>query len=475
MYATFLLRIQKELIMNTKLSEQFKLDKSKLDDLDVLDIILDVDSKLFMDPSLLENTAVPEFQDATTKVSNYFSVLIDTLTLSSEKEDYFWRCADKHLRFKEYPGSCLGYSQNGTQGNSIGATLRHEILTIIQTLIQKGRDKPKLLQLIGVFGENIGCDRVSDLLIHVLHPEILAFTNRITTSFGIDNCTIKYEGKSYRSCINPFNKQPLLLIPQSCLTALPLSEDLNFIEKACRANEKAREDLNNLVNLSDKINKVFFFKAIQESQPIADVFLNLKAQAYDFKNDPQGVMRWLDDSRKLVGAVPFDTFNNFEPSDASTYDIAIFLCSYFKKCIEIHNAGKLLRDKFGKPRREEYVQLFFFSVANLYCHAFNLDLSRETNNGRGPLDFKISNGTDKVIIETKLSTNTRLIQGIKKQLPIYMRQESCTKGIYLVINFGQDKTIKKLSDFYNALSESEKEKIKLIIIDATAPTSASKA
>lgn len=457
--------------MTIKFSEQFHVNPEKLEKLDVLDIILDVDTKLFLDPSLLPDTIVPEFKKSKEIVSGYFRDLISLLSVSKKEKDHYWTKADKKLQFKEYPGTCLGYSRNGTQGNSIGKKLRHDILTIIKELIDHGRKDPRLLTLIGAFGDQVGCDRVSDLLIHVLYSEILAFTDRVTRSLKIDNCVIKHEKKDFASCLNPYNNKPILLLPKSCLTPLPLSEDLSQIENACMTNEQARNDLNKLCGIGEQINKQIIKEAILQSENVYEVLLSLGNKRYDFKSDPMGVIRWLDNAQQLVDEVPFDC----NCSNPSIFEIANFLSHYFKQCIEVHNAGKLLRNNQGKPCREEYAQLLFFAIANLYCKQFNLDLSRETNNGRGPLDFKFSRGNDKVIIETKLSTNTKLIQGIKTQLRIYMEQEDCTKAIYLVINFGQGKQIDKLLEFYNTLSKEQQHKIKLIIIDATEKESASKA
>lgn len=48
------------------------------------------------------------------------------------------------------------------------------------------------------------------------------------------------------------------------------------------------------------------------------------------------------------------------------------------------------------------------------------DLNREVNNGRGPVDFKISFGAgDKSLIEFKLASNKALKRNLEKQVAIY--------------------------------------------------------
>ena len=48
--------------------------------------------------------------------------------------------------------------------------------------------------------------------------------------------------------------------------------------------------------------------------------------------------------------------------------------------------------KTKKLRHESSAQLLFFSVAQIYCLANNIDVSPETDSGNGSVDFKFSNG-----------------------------------------------------------------------------------
>ena len=76
--------------------------------------------------------------------------------------DMYWKKADRMLKFRELSGTCFGYSQKGTGGNAIGRVLRQNILETIVDLIQEGATDPTLFELLGVFQENIGSDRIID-------------------------------------------------------------------------------------------------------------------------------------------------------------------------------------------------------------------------------------------------------------------------------------------------------------------------
>ena len=50
-------------------------------------------------------------------------------------------------------------------------------------------------------------------------------------------------------------------------------------------------------------------------------------------------------------------------------------------------------------------------MAMSYIDAYKLDMSCEPDTGSGPIDFEISNGIDKTLIEVSLSSNDHYLQG----------------------------------------------------------------
>jgi len=55
------------------------------------------------------------------------------------------------------------------------------------------------------------------------------------------------------------------------------------------------------------------------------------------------------------------------------------------------------------------------------------DITREANDGRGPVDFKASRGSkDKTLVEFKLAKNTALEQNLKNQVKIYQKASDAT-------------------------------------------------
>ena len=203
-------------------SEQFYVPAKILEATGVFDIILDIDTRVFIDPALLELCVEPEFSGARKKVEKYFSNIITLLRHSKRSTDMYWRRADRMLTFTELSGTCFGYSQNGTGGNAIGPVLRKSILDTIKELMPEGETDPILFELLGVFQEGIGCDRVSDLITFILREDILKYTQRIVELAGIDSITVSFSFVS----INETSFMPFLSYKIESI--LPDEDDIGF-------------------------------------------------------------------------------------------------------------------------------------------------------------------------------------------------------------------------------------------------------
>lgn len=146
------------------------------------------------------------------------------------------------------------------------------------------------------------------------------------------------------------------------------------------------------------------------------------------------------------------------------------LVDCFKKFIELNGGYKLLWDETKtNPRNEETVQLLFKGILDPYCYTNNIDFTREVNQGMGPVDFRFSCGySNRVLLEIKLAQNTRFWNGLKKQLPQYMKVDSCQYGIFLVVVY-TDNDMEKINEIERIRAETECEydvQIKVVIVDA---------
>lgn len=463
-------------------SEQYNVAESVIESTGVFDVILDVDTRVFIDPALLELCKEPEFINARIKVETYFSGIITLLRHSTKKGDMYWKQANRLLTFRELSGTCFGYSQNGTDGNAIGEVLRNTILTTIKELMIEGETDPVLFELLGVFQSGIGCDRVSDLITFVLREDILKYTQRVVKTAGIPTITVYYNQQPFLTCRNPYNKKPLLLLPTVILSPLPTADSFYDIDQICQENERVRKEINEYFDLGkkSKLQKTQILSLMHKSptfrNALVTAYKEMPKTAYDFSDDPAGEYVWFAAAQEYVSEYPLDLGILPLESIEDVLSVTKAICNRFKTLVEDNGLSKLLYDAKGTPKHESAAQLLFYGIADAYCDANNIDLTKEGNNGRGPVDFKLSRGAkDKVVVETKLTSNSQLRHGIETQLPIYMKQERTKQAIYLIIDNGHPKALKSFISFYNNLENEKKKKIFYIIIDAVIRPSASHA
>ena len=95
------------------------------------------------------------------------------------------------------------------------------------------------------------------------------------------------------------------------------------------------------------------------------------------------------------------------------------------------NDGYQLFNRGGKPfSNEKELQLAFGLV---WCGT-EFDINREVNNGRGPVDFKVSFGAgDKSLIEFKLASNSQLKRNLEKQVAIYEAANRTRTSVKVIV------------------------------------------
>jgi ADP-ribose pyrophosphatase YjhB (NUDIX family) len=64
-------------------------------------------------------------------------------------------------------------------------------------------------------------------------------------------------------------------------------------------------------------------------------------------------------------------------------------------------------------------------------------VNKEVNNGRGPVDFKISMGLDQTLVEFKLASNTKLKANLERQVDVYAQANHDPKKIVVIVFFNE--------------------------------------
>ncbi|MCL4416599.1 MAG: hypothetical protein M1365_07900, partial [Actinobacteria bacterium] len=420
--------------MAQTLSSYLGLSEEALEEKGVVNTIIGVDTHLFLDPFLLKKTTITEFYGSYKALEDYFSPIVTLLNASTQREDRAWKEAYKRLIFKELRGVSIGYGAHSSDGSAIGPQLAIKLVESGLEIIKMGIKDPEIFHLIGLFEDNFGADRLSDMTISIIKHDLYKFTQRIATELGMKNLVeFKTGNQSYLLPKHPLKNSPLIFLPKELLRDLPVALTWEGIDYVVSANQELRNRLNQMIGHSwkNKITKKELRAAIfsdkKNIEALVSAYKSSKAEHYDFKRDPEGEISWYPLGKEFADKNPIQLPKNVKSID-DLQNVVNEMIIQFRKNIEVNGLKEHLyiKNKFGyKRQHERFSQRLFYATADTYCAANNLDLSREPNAGNGPVDFKVSKGYEgRILVEIKLSSNGKLIAGYKKQLPAYEASES---------------------------------------------------
>jgi hypothetical protein len=469
-----------------RLSRYFGIDSAQLNKSGVFNAFLGIDNQLFVDPNLLKKELdIPEFAGARQIVTHYFSQVIRLLKASKRQGDVAWKEAERRLIFKEENGTALGYGGAGSHGRAVGPKLARVLVKRAREIIELGIDDPEIFELIGLFQEDIGADLLSDMAVSILSTNFLGYTQRVTTELQLQpSRAFLIRAKEWTLPVRPDGKRPLLFVPSNFLSKLPVALDKSEISEVAAFNSEVRRTWNAIVAAARKEDKSVSKEQIREllfARPknLADlvtVYRNAALQGYDFERDPDGLLSWDFIGRSAAAASPLE-IGIKQPKTIEDLHIVIdLIVAKFKKNVEENRLYELLYKENGRPKHEVFAQRIFYAVADAYCEANNVDLSREPNAGNGPVDFKLSSGyKGRILVEVKKSSNSDLVNGFEKQLPEYERSESTDESIYLIMRVTQaESLIKSVLSLRDKKVMEGKKVPQIVVVDARKKVSASK-
>lgn len=346
-------------------------------------------------------------------------------------------------------------------------------------MIKQDKVEPELFEILGVFKEQISVDRISDMIIKIIEDDILKYTQYIANE-------LKLSVKLYKNYQVPFNhfdnNSPLYFLPTSLLSKLPIWDELycELVDESTEARDLFNSTFGEAYRHSEvnkKEKEIIFTKHKFLVDKIIELYKKTNEEAYDFISDPSNDFKWIDLIENIVINHPLQL-----QQDQSIYEIVKMICNKFQDLVENTNAYKLFYDDNKHIKHERASQQAFQLFASSYCNANNLDISPESNGGRGPVDFKFSKGKEKVLVELKLSSAkiTTLTHCLETQIKIYEKSEDTKESILLILMVGAnaisaEKKIEDLIKYKNDTLKNAKYLPEIIAVDALIKPSASKA
>lgn len=384
-------------------------------------------------------------------------------------------------------GLCIGYSSKGTSGAGMGAKTITALLDVTKEILDAGIADPTIFELVGMLQEGVGADLISDMTANIIIEHLLRYSERIYKELAIPSPQIyQVNGTRYHMARNPFTKRSIVLVPRDILRDLPIAHDWSDIDRVTTANRLLRDKFNISVGRSwkraaNRRSKADLRELFVSNPDLLREFLDAykakQPDQYNFEADRAGEIGWYRAAKAYTAAYPLTLVLPADPTADDVLRVVTEICDRFKDLIENNDLSSLLYDDHDNPKHESAAQKLFYGIADGYCRMNDLDLTQEANAGRGPLDFKFSKGYhNRVVVETKLSTNNRLLHGYETQVGEYQKAEKTEHSIYLVVDVlgGSRSLLGRLRRRVALDAETEGKKPIVIFVDARPKASASK-
>lgn len=474
-----------------RFSDQFLIPPGTMEKVGVLDPTLNADTRLFIDPLLLEGSRHPEIASgARATYEQHFGTVIKFLSKATSRVDVAWRSAQRLLSFPEIKWTCLGYGAESVSGSGSGSDMTGQFIETARQIVALGIDDPDLFVAMALFEEGVGPDRISDMTTNVILGDLLSFNARVLGELGVSGRSMQLQlrnGKSFDAVlpVNPYLRDggPIILVPVDILRDLPVATDWSEVADAASKNDQLRSRVNEQIarmwEVKSRKDKGELRRWALSGKDAFETFLDMVRGAhprpYDLAGDPLGEVFWRKLAATLADEVPLAITTPPAMDHAGVVCVVEQIIEQFRFLIEDRRFSEELYHG-GTPRPEKAAQRLFFAVAHAYCKANDLDLTPEADTGNGPVDFKVSRGyRGRVLVEIKLSKNGKLIDGYIKQLETYKTAEETLQGFYVVIDVGQmGEKDKGLIDVRNKSAARGEQVSPIIFVDGSRKVSASK-
>lgn len=457
--------------------------------------LIEQDTKLFIDPFLVDKVGkdIPEFVNSHDEVISFFNEVFQDAAKLVTRSGKAVKPLLRSLTFPEVNELYLGYAKRGNPGAGSGKGFSKLLLDAVFELIDSGITEISRFEELELFKEGFGADRIGDMMGVLLKSSLVKYTNRICKSLEKkqEAYRLKYmyhsRGRVWQDekvklpCVKDENgkKYYILLVPKCFLRHLPTIDIGNFWDY-CYSNENDAIRSQFGDDIKKSVDKETMFAAARRSKKLRESYLDWikdkEVDPYDIETDPELFVKWYHIGKTCSKQFPFSFLqaSNYSEFIKSTTEII----DRFKHFIEERGGWRILRDdESGKGKREDIVQRLFDGITSAYCEANNIDYSPEVDAGRGPVDFKYSQGyRNRTLIEVKLARNSKLLKGLENQLPSYLKSHKIKKGYLIVVIYEPDDfdAINKLRDELPKIEKIFSIEIEIVAVDAQEHESASK-
>lgn len=441
-------------------SDRFNVDPEILDKYGAFNISVVTDLPLFIDPFLLFNSGKPKYQALHESMIEYLRFLKSKANLSLTAG-----LIDSWYRFPEVRQNWLGFVDGGNAGHGLGrgfaADLNEALVFLLPDFGSEAVTESTHLEKLALIRAGVGRDTISDfttnLIKHFLCDYTQTFTRKhivedLSQDFAVPRVAFNRQTETWMSGsyrLPNLDGDYVLLTPTDLLTREDtwinhndMVRSFDQIVEAVNDGQLRAQMQNYLArrlrhNPTAKEIREARARTVTEFPILVDLYIKVKE---DDREEASSVSaeRTADAQSVLVSQVQAAASDiaaktTLYEEPWSSYAEALKAVALFKHYVEHQDGYTLSNRGGGKPfSSEKEVQTFF----GLLLTPSRFDVNREPNNGRGPVDYKISAGAhDKTLVEFKLAKSSSLRRNLEKQVEIYKTANNTPHAVKVIIAY----------------------------------------
>lgn len=470
-------------------SDFFQVSHDIIEDYGALDISLINDMPLFIDPFLLFSSSKSEYQNLHQEILHYLRFLRDYIIANPNIDKGTLKSL---FHFPEIKENWLGFCLRGNSGSGLGTHFANALSANLGHIFSQFGDeritKSSHLEKLCIISEGVGRDYISDFTTNLIFKYLLTYTETFVKKyvapsflrvFNVQHVYFDYRFERWQNekfTLPCFKGEYVILTPRDILTRedtwINQTDMIRDIETIAAAlpDDQLRSELNRYLSsvLQEDTSKKEQDKAVlrfyQRHPELVDHFIRNKEEhqeeaerrSAEYVQESEDI--FISNAKSLSKLL---NQNGFYVSRGNSIEEAKQRILFLRDVIENQDGYKLFFLN-GKPlKRENDLQIMY----RLTWYGTEFDVNREVNNGRGPVDFKISKGAaDKNLVEMKLASNSKLKQNLEHQVEIYKKANETENALKVILCLSDNELVKTkriLSDL--GLSEDTG----VYIIDAT--------
>ena len=454
-------------IFTPHFSQIFKL-KIPEDELDFFDVNLKYDLPLFIDPFLIKKSPIEDERKLFERFGDFFRFTYDeALKVTSTG------AGRGHLKallnFHEAEEIGLGFTEKSHKGSGPGpgfASLLYNFflgnaarrLIKEEGLYPDGKFNPVILE---IFIDRMGPDGLSDMTADIIKDYLILYTQEQCKKLGVERKRLGVNsdgfdfqemewkgGNYYELPENPFNGNPILLVPKRFLRASEthddkietkvkgiLKEDPELARRFSLFINKRVEDIS-----IDEVRTVF----LQDQNILKkyiEVLTKTRSDYYDFDTDLQKFYAIKTYSEYFKETKTDQRISSCEDLLAITMSFIHVVDRHFSSMDGWKELWTYKENQPIKPKHEAVMGRIFRGMGySCFANYNDVTFIPEAGTGNGPVDFLVVYKNCRIAIELKKLLNDSrkgrppmqsYLHGIIRQLPEYAHNSNAKYAIYI--------------------------------------------